>query len=143
MDEDTGGLIGDFVLKPDILDLGNNTVYEVKSLKQAPFGKAQVLSYLAALNLRYPGRIFTPGRWNPEAKTYNIFGLPGLVGIPVITIEAFNYGFGVIAWDFVGVPEWIPVFVAIGELVARGIQIYNARVAQEFAARPAFALLGF
>jgi RHS repeat-associated protein len=90
-----------FMLRPDIVDHERSTVYEVKpdSPDAIAAGAAKILKcYIPILAIRYSGKVYTPGLWQPREPYYTIFGLPGLVGLPPIQISARNAGGGVIAY---------------------------------------------
>jgi hypothetical protein len=113
IDPGTGELRSEFLLRPDILDTKNHTVYEIKSEVLAWSGEAQVDTYLAALALRYPGQPYTPGNWDPGEPLYTIYGLPGITGLAAINIHAWNYGHGVIAYTISPNPEIIAMMVSL------------------------------
>ena len=91
-----------FRLRPDIVDHTLQSVYEVKPDNHAKIveGMRKNLEYIAVLNERYPGRMYTPGTWQPRRLYYYVPGLPGITGLEGIRIQARNAKGGVIAYKY-------------------------------------------
>jgi RHS repeat-associated protein len=141
--------IKDFMLRPDIVDHDRWMVYEVRRDRPEYVAKGMkdVLKYIAVLDIRYPGRMYLPGTWQPMLGVYPIIGLPGISGIGVINIRAYNAGGGVIAYDTVPREEsivWAMVAAEVGYRVAVATQVRLARI-QTVPARATVVsmLLGF
>jgi len=114
-DED-GSFNPDFRLRPDILDLnaGREQIYEVKSQAEAWKGPPAVTKYLAVLAVRYPGRSFKRGMWDPAGQLFYIkvaYGLP----MPM-RIQAWRSAPGVIAWRSMADED-----IALGAFIATEI----------------------
>ena len=133
-----------FSERPDILDLDNNTIYEIKPDNPASirFGIAQIARYQATLALRYPGRVFAPGTWEPQQEFYEIASLPGITDLGIgIYVSARNAGDGVIAYRVHPDPEMIASFVTIGELVLKAKAADSARGQLQYGTASLLSLL--
>ena len=119
-----GRMVKEFKNRPDIVDHDKRTVYEVKSELLIPLGYKEVEHYIDILGRRYPGRIYTPGMWQPRFNPYEIPALPGIIGLPPITTYAWNAGGGVIAY-------WSPDAEAAAALVYIGLSVAQAVVARQ------------
>ena len=111
----------DFRQKPDILDLDNKTIYEIKpnSDVMIALGKIQLGGYLDTLSRRYPGLQINPGNWQPRRPSYQTIGLPGISNLGfAINITAENVGNGIIAYDISPDPEVIAALVSVPVRVA-------------------------
>lgn len=84
--------------RPDIVDRSLFTVYEVKSSKGFTQGIAQVKGYVAALNQYHGTTTYHAGNWQPTGS-FTLTSLPGIVGLPAITLTAWNAGHGVIVYE--------------------------------------------
>ena len=117
-----------------------------------PAGHVQMLGYLAALRLRYPGEVFLPGGWSPRNNPYEITSLPGFTSIPVFTFNAVNIGGGVITYSTnppeelvelvaaltpAAIKQAVPYLKALTRFIASGVEI-----ASDFAQGESLALEG-
>jgi hypothetical protein len=94
------GWIEAYWLRPDILDHEKHQVTEIKPSDtiSIALGRAKVGTYIGVLALRYPGTVYTPGTWNPEANPYTVNWFPGISGI-TLQCTAKNVGGGVVAYE--------------------------------------------
>lgn len=85
--------------------------------------------YLPAMNARWLhlGRIYTPGTWTPPDRFYSITGLPGIIGLPYLTIEAWNDGTGVIAYRILPDRKVIAALLLMTEIIYQGIGAVQTR----------------
>jgi hypothetical protein len=72
--------------------------------------------------------VYQPGGWQPKEPFYNITSLPGIGGLPIIRIESWNAGGGVIAYRIIPDPELLVALVAAYQLVKVGITVVQAQL---------------
>ena len=105
-----------FWMRPDILDHTplSEQFYEIKSVLLAVVGVGEVAGYGSILARRFPGKVYSPGMWDPARKTYQIdvcYGIP----LP-LEIRAWRYAPGVIVYESTGAEDRALQAVIVGEL---------------------------
>jgi hypothetical protein len=105
--------------RPDIIDhtLGEQQVYEIKSLGESNRGVNTVQNYASLLNQRY-GVPYQLGTWSPRQPYYTIdllYGIP----IPGLKIEAWLSSPGVIVYKSAGNEDTLLQTVVLTEMVTQ------------------------
>lgn len=128
--------------RPDLVDHtpGFKTVFEIKSVFSASLGAGEVDGYIDILNRRHFGQTYRPGDWQPRSNPYVISALPGIIGLPPITIQARNIGHGVIAYTTDITPEVVAIFVEASVTIARLVTTSTATQSGRSQLQPAFAI---
>jgi hypothetical protein len=123
--------IQEFMLRPDIVDVENQTVYEIKPDNPASIalGEKQIDNYIDVLDTRYPGSFFYPGTWSPPRYSYELGHIPGFPGLSV-RIRTRNAGFGIIAYTVDPNPETVIAVVVISYEVSKAISAKLADMAR-------------
>jgi RHS repeat-associated protein len=123
--------IREFMLRPDIVDVQNETVHEIKPDNPAgiALGEKQIDNYIDVLDVRYPGSFFRPGTWTPPQYSYELAHVPGIPGLSA-RIRTRNAGFGIIAYTVDPNPETIIATVVISYEVSKAISAKLADMAR-------------
>jgi len=88
-----------------------------------------------------PGQLYQPGNWQPQFNPYVVTSLPGIIGLPPITIQARNVGHGVIAYTTDLTPETVAIFVSASVEIARLVSTSTAVQTARAQLQPALATM--